>query len=278
MTDTSRLYERATANAVKFDALWDLSEGRTFFTGPLYYNASHQHGAPVFLAGIYGRFRLRLHGGKWLSCRTAVIPAGVLHELDVGGDPIAVFYIEPNIAGVDALTPLARNTREVNGALVGNGGEIAFMRALYEDRYNPLWTAEPLDDLMGFSKRRANAEPIDPRISQVVEYLFENGDKLLDTGRSGTECASVITLAESVGLSSSRFQHLFTQQIGVPFRRYRGWNRIRMAIREIIRGDSFTTAAHAAGFSDSAHFSHEFRKTFGAPPSVGLHRLARLQR
>jgi hypothetical protein len=27
-----------------------------------------------------------------------------LHELDIGGEPLAVFYIEPNIAGADALT------------------------------------------------------------------------------------------------------------------------------------------------------------------------------
>ncbi|MCF7964748.1 AraC family transcriptional regulator [Methylobacter sp. Wu8] len=268
MTDSPRLYERAATDAVQFDALWDISDGRTFFTGPLYYNASHQHGAPVFLAGIYGRFRLRLHGGDWLSCRTAVIPAGVLHELDVGGDPLTVFYIEPNIAAAEALKPLIRNTREVSGALIGTTGEVSFMRDLYEDRYNPQWTAEPLADLMDFSKRRSRAEPIDPRIAQVVEFLFEHGDDL----------TSVATLSEAVGLSASRFQHLFTKQIGVPFRRYRGWNRMRKAIREIIKGNNFTTAAHATGFSDSAHFSHEFRKTFGAPPTVGLQKLARLQR
>ncbi|PPK73044.1 AraC-like DNA-binding protein [Methylobacter tundripaludum] len=268
MTDSPRLYERAATDTVQFDALWDISDGRTFFTGPLYYNASHQHGAPVFLAGIYGRFRLRLHGGDWLSCRTALIPAGVLHELDVGGDPLAVFYIEPNIAGADALKPLIRNTRQIDGALVGTAGEIAFMRDLYEDRYNPQWTAEPLADLMDFSKRRSGAEPIDPRIAQVVEFLFEHGDDL----------TSVATLSEAVGLSASRFQHLFTKQIGVPFRRYRSWIRVRKAICEILKGNNFTTAAHATGFSDSAHFSHEFRKTFGAPPTVGLQKLARLQR
>jgi hypothetical protein len=77
MVDSPRLYERAALEIVEFDALWDISDGRTFFTGPLHYNASHQHGAPVFLAVIYGSFPLRLHGGNWLSCRTAVIPAGV---------------------------------------------------------------------------------------------------------------------------------------------------------------------------------------------------------
>jgi len=268
MASNPRLYERAATETVEFDALWDISGGRTLFTGPLNYNTSHQLGAPVFLAGIYGSFRLRLQGGDWQSCRTALIPAGVLHELDVGGDPLAVFYIEPNIAGADALKPLIRNTRQVDGALVGTAGEIAFMRDLYEDRYNPDWSAEALDDLLGFGKRRANAEPVDPRIAAAVESLCADGDDL----------APVATLAATAGLSASRFQHVFTQQIGVPFRRYRSWIRVRKAICEILKGSNFTTAAHAAGFSDSAHFSHEFRKTFGAPPTVGLQKLARLQR
>ena len=268
MAGTSRLYERAEKNIAEFDALWDIRDGRTFFTGPLGNIASHQHGAPVFLAGPYGRFRLRLQGGKWLSCRTAVIPAGVLHELDIGGDPLSVFYIEPNIAGVNALIRLTRQTKEIDGALVGSGGEISFMRDLYEDRYNPGWSSEPLADLLGFATHRAGGNKIDPRISQVMAFLAERSDDL----------TSVTALAESVGLSGSRFQHLFTEQVGVPFRRYRSWNRMRKALVEILTGANFTTAAHKAGFADSAHFNHDFRKTFGAPPSVSLLNLARLQR
>ena len=267
MMETPRLYERAALGDSRFDALWDIRDGRTYFTGPLYYNASHQHGAPVFLAGLYGKFRLRLHGGDWLWCRTAIIPAGVLHELDVGGEPITVLYIEPTIAGADAFKPLINNSRALDGALVGNGGEIRFMRDLYEDRYQPDWTTEPLLDLLGYAKRCAQPVVIDPRLTRVVDHLSEHGDDL----------TSVATWARQAGLSPSRFQHLFTEQIGVPFRRYRSWNRMRLAIREIIRGHNFTTAAHATGFTDSAHFSHEFRKTFGAPATIGLHRLARLQ-
>ncbi|MDD4914855.1 MAG: AraC family transcriptional regulator [Methylococcales bacterium] len=267
MSDIPSLYKRATQDKAHFDALWDIHNGKTFFTGPLYYNAHHQHGAPVFLAGIYGSFRLRMQGGDWVGCRTAVIPAGAVHELEIGGDPLTVLYIEPNVAGIRALTPLSRHTREVNGALVGSGGELAFMRALYEDRYNSEWSAEPLDDLLGFGKRRSGDAQTDPRIARAVEFLFEHGDDL----------SPVAVLAESVGLSASRFQHLFSEQIGVPFRRYRSWNRMRLAIREIIKGHNFTDAAHLAGFSDSAHFSHDYRKTFGAAPTISLKKLARLQ-
>ena len=42
------------------------------------------------------------------------------------------------------------------------------------------------------------------------------------------------------------------------------------AIRTAAGGDNLTTAAHAAGFADQAHFSRAFRRTFGAPPSHGL--------
>jgi len=265
MSQSPRLYKRAVT-AEQFDALWDIRDGRTFFSGPLYRCANHQHGAPVFLAGLYGKFRLRLSGGDWQWCRTAVIPAGVVHELDVGGEPITVLYIEPTVSGVDAFLPLINNSRAEHGALLGNGGEIAFMRDLYEDRYKVGWSADALQELLDHCAQRTPLSVIDPRVQGIVEKLQAHDD-----------CCPMTDLAALVGLSPSRFQHLFTRQVGVPFRRYRAWNRMREALTHIVCGDNFTTAAYAAGFSDSAHFCHDFRKTFGAPPSVSLRHLARLQ-
>ena len=81
---------------------------------------------------------------------------------------------------------------------------------------------------------------------------------------------SAESLARSVGLSSSRLQHLFTENVGVPFRRYRAWVRMRRAIAAVVAGANFTGAAHAAGFADQAHFANDFRRTFGAPASRSL--------
>lgn len=259
MAGDKRLNERAAAQSGGRDSLWHLDETRTFFAGPLYHNASHQHGAPVYLAGLYGPFGLRTPGSRWMTCRTAVIPAGVLHELDVGGNPIAVFYIEPSSAGIDALTPLVGNSRETDGVVVGATGETGLLRALYEDRSSLQWAGPALADLLGFGQRRA-VRAIDPRVSRVVEAM-----------REGYEAFTpVATLAGEAGLSASRFQHLFTENVGVPFRRYRAWARMRAAIAEIVSGSNFTTAAHAAGFADQAHFARDFRRTFGAPASVSL--------
>lgn len=254
------LYERAETGIG--DALWQVAEGRTFFAGPLYYNAAHQHGAPVFLAGLYHDFGIRIEGGRWHSCRTAVIPAGVSHELQVGGSPIAVLYIEPDIEGASALAPLVRNANEVDGTLLGRSGEVAPLRELYEDRKSPSRLGPALVDLLGFGKRRAR-QPIDPRIAHVVAGLEGRHAELVSVGQS----------AASLGLSPSRFQHLFTREVGVPFRRYRAWQRMRVAIRAIVEGSNFTRAAHHAGFTDQAHFAHDFRRTFGAPASVSLSRI-----
>jgi AraC-like DNA-binding protein len=264
MTDGQRLYERAATTTGPLDALWHLDDAHTLFVGPLQYNGSHQHGAPVFLAGLHGAFGLRVRSGSWLTCRTAVIPAGVPHELDVGGNPIAVLYIEPSTAGVDALVPLVGGSRETGGVLIGNRGEIAPMRALYEDRASMRWVAPALGELLAFTRRRER-QAIDPRIAHAVAMMHERRD----------DFAHVASLAGEVGLSASRFQHLFSETVGVPFRRYRAWARMRAAIGEIVRGSNFTTAAHGAGFSDQAHFAHDFRRTFGAPASVSLSKVRR---
>ncbi len=70
-------------------------------------------------------------------------------------------------------------------------------------------------------------------------------------------------VAQSLALSESRFLHLFSEELGIPWRPYLLWCRMICAVRAILNGDSATDAAHLAGFSDSAHLSRTFRKTFG---------------
>jgi AraC-like DNA-binding protein len=150
----------------------------------------------------------------------------------------------------------------VDGALVGTTGEVKLLRDLYEDPAGTQWARPALTDLLGHARRRAVSE-IDPRLARVVERLSARHDDLIP----------VAELAGSAGLSASRFQHLFTREVGVPFRRYRAWHRMRVAIREIVSGSNFTRAAHAAGFFDQAHFAHDFRRTFGAPATRSLSRV-----
>lgn len=249
----ARLYEPAET----LGPLWRVDAARTLFVGPLDYNAPHQHGAPVFLSSLGGPFGVRIAGGGWRACEAAMVPAGVVHELKVGMEPISVLYVEPSIFGADAFRPLMRDVEEENGALVGRSNVISLVRRLHEDRDSALWAGEALDDLLQFGGRHAR-RTIDPRISSAI--------KMLDAD----EPVSLARAAASVGLSPSRLQHRFSDEVGVPFRRYRAWMRMRRAIGAVVHGANLTEAAHAAGFSDQPHFAHDFRKTFGAPASFSL--------
>lgn len=69
--------------------------------------------------------------------------------------------------------------------------------------------------------------------------------------------------AEAAGLSAGRMRHLFVEQTGLPFRTYLLWLRLTKAVEAYAGGASLTEAAHATGFSDSAHLSRTFRRMFG---------------
>ncbi len=247
------------------DALLCVGGGKTLYVGSLERVDWHLHGAPVFIAGIAGDFRLRIRGGDWIACRSAVIPAGVPHALDLGGEPLAAFYPEPALADISALMRFGRGWDAQGRVMIGRQAGLRAFRELYEDSASVHWSGEALDDLLGFALRRDPGRALDPRLASVVARMDAQPDDLAGAG----------TLALSQGLSVSRFLHLFSEQIGVPFRRYRIWNRIRAATRHALAGSNFTDAAVTAGFTDSAHFANCFRDTFGVTPSYVFGKIAR---
>lgn len=93
-----------------------------------------------------------------------------------------------------------------------------------------------------------------------------------EIGRHPEAFPTVDRAAQIAGLSPARFQHVFSETIGVPFRRYRQWRRMGQIVRALANGDSLTEAAYAAGFSNSAHLSAAFKEMFGVRPSVLLGR------
>jgi AraC-like DNA-binding protein len=261
------LYERAaqTIRGAPRETrpIWHLEPGRALFAGSLGHNAAHAHSVPVLLAGLYEPFRLRVAGGDWLSCAAAVIPAGVSYEFDVAGYPLAVLYLEPSEAGAETLVPFVSQGREERGAVVGASDIAGVLRDLYEAP-DGASVNEALDDLLGYATPRVR-RTFDPRVARVVASLSIDAEHPL----------SVAEVARQVGLSPSRFQHLFAAEVGVPFRRFRVWQRLRTAIADIVAGSSFTDAAHRAGFFDQAHFGRAFRQAFGAPASPSLRRVRR---
>lgn len=99
---------------------------------------------------------------------------------------------------------------------------------------------------------------LDPRIAGAVRML--RGD---DGGRLGAgECA------RHVGLSLSRFTHLFRDEVGTTVRRFRAWKRARQLMTAFGQEDSLTGIALTAGYTDAAHFCNAIRRFYGLTPSM----------
>jgi AraC-like DNA-binding protein len=99
--------------------------------------------------------------------------------------------------------------------------------------------------------------PIDPRISQTLAEIEAAEDLNIRLGQ----------VTKSTGLSASRFRHLFSAQVGMSLKSYLLWSKLQRAIQSLATNSSLTSAAHAAGFADSAHLSRTFRRTFGLSPA-----------
>ncbi len=245
-------------NIVETLPLLHVNDALSLFAGRLGRNARHSHSVTVFLAGLYEPFSLRIDEGDWQSCRTAVLPAGVPYEFDMQGAPLAVLYVESDVARVQHLTRLLKSVHEEGGALIRCGGEISLLREIFEDRESLSWVGSALDNLLSFAA--ATSAPIDPWVRCALARLRDN---YMDLG-------GVASVAAMSGLSPSRFQHVFSRDVGVPFRRYRAWCRMRAAIGAVLGGNNLTAASYEAGFADQAHFSRDFRRLFGASANPSL--------
>ncbi len=134
------------------------------------------------------------------------------------------------------------------------------------------------------SRVRALAEGCEVAVLAAPERSFWSADTASIDAAWRTAAAqeleallgAALTLAAAAArmhLSPSRFRHRFAETMGVPFRRYVLWRRLRQAAHCIGAGASATEAAHAAGFADAAHFSRTLRGNFGVSPQPSLLRM-----
>lgn len=117
-----------------------------------------------------------------------------------------------------------------------------------------------VDDLVGAVPRR----PTHPGLCQAL--------RTIDETLPGP--VRLTAVAAAAHLSESRLSHVFREELGLPFRPYVLWARLRAALSALSRGASLTEAAHTAGFADAAHLTRTVRTMMGDAPSAlaaGVH-------
>ena len=240
----------------------------------------------VFYAGLLGPVSVRTMGGwlvyvslgaplrialgdavsgtlsadaPWQTTELAVVPPYTPHRLACDERLICSITIEPetvdnaalpawlrgHVGAVPATHPehprMLQRVRTAHAWLRNRGHEVDLQTTGFDECF--------------FGQTLAPRR-IDPRIARVLEEMRN------DPSRNTTAQAC----AESVGLSFSRFLHLFKAEVGTPYRSLRTWKRARSLLHHVTRDTNLVHVALDTGYPDSTHFSHSIRQVYGLKP------------
>jgi AraC-like DNA-binding protein len=228
-------------------AMWNgtlfLGDSMVVYLGPPGPASWHAHHAVQITLAWDASVTVEMEGRGVLHGRSALVPSSVRHRLETGAGRVAVVFVDHVSAAGRALDGRARA-----------GVALAPPRPPADVADVGRFVAEAIGDL-------PVAVALSPHVTAALAYV----DGALNAR------PTLAGAAEAVHLSPSRLTHVFADEIGLPFKRYVLWRRLRRVVEEVAEGTTLTRAAATAGFSDSAHLSRTFRRAFGLPPSALQH-------
>jgi AraC-like DNA-binding protein len=219
----------------------------------------HDHHAVQVSLSIDGRLRVREAEGDWKTTAGTVVLPDVPHSFDPGG-AVAMLFVDPECREGRWLRQSWKDP--VNAVPVERYEScLPGLRQLLE---RPLDVEETTELVRSVVRSLCIGPPpvrkIDDRVTKALQLIRES-----DASRIPLE-----DVAASVFLSPSRFAHLFSDAVGLPFRRYVLWRKLCRALQIVSGGATLSAAAHRSGFSDSAHLTRTFYQMFGISPTVML--------
>lgn len=222
----------------------------------------HSHHAIQLSLGLQGEVEFRHNNSDpWIGYPGAVIPPDLLHTFQAPGRLLAHVFCQPeSIVGRRVLARFGRRgiaaLSDAEAQVLGSPLKEAYIRNASEQELVAV-ARQTFHGLVGDTRPEPD---LDVRIRRALSEVGQRLDAPL----------TLPQIAGGAGLSEGRFRHLFVDQVGVPFRAYVLWARLNRALALGYSGVSWTDAAHAAGFADSAHLTRTCRRTFGiAPTSIG---------
>jgi len=231
-----------------------MGDDRVFYLGLLGAPSVRNFGSLTVYAALDRPFRICLDGRRWVSRELAVVPPYRRHSIETDDQMIGAIMLEPDSVDFgrlpDALSP--------GGQPWGDAGVLARIHRAYAylQTIGVGATVEGLDGDQLFWGGPLVRPDLDPRIAAVVDTIRRN-----PTGHYTAEQS-----AEEAGLSFSRFLHLFKEEVGVTFRKFRAWKRARTLLYYVNRRTTLLDVALEVGYPDSTHFSHSIRQYYGLRP------------
>lgn len=231
-----------------------MAQGMVTYLGDGAVADSHRHDAIQIVIGLEHPVSVT-RSSATSQVRSAVIGARQEHSVEASGKT-AVIFVEPlgrigsmlSSRGSDGASPdVWRIVSAIPVARIRDHVSLAE------------WSISVIEGITGMSWSESIAS-----VNPVIRGLREYVDDSLESSPRLTEAA------QRVGVSERHLRRIVAQGMGMPFRRYVLWRRLRIVALRVQEGADLTTSAIEAGFADSAHLSRVFRGMFGLAPSLVL--------
>ena len=243
-----------TAIGVGRSYLWD--SGSLLIGRSLGESGVHAHHA-IQIALSTAEISFRPATGGWTSYRGVFITPNYPHAFASYDNDVAHVFVEPESRPGRVILERIATT----GIVMVPTADVDVAAAML---FEP-WARRPGAAVMIAAAQRVvqyfagSVEPSqvpDERVARVIAHMKANIDRAL----------TLTELADVANLSPGRFRHLFVGETGMTVRLYILWLRFQRAWELIAEGNSLSSAAHGAGFSDAAHLSRTSRRMFGVSP------------
>jgi AraC family transcriptional regulator len=252
------LNKPATDSSVS--ARWYLWDGGFLAVGKSNWGVipPHSHHAIQIVVGIDGEMAIKGAAGAWRTGRGLIVRHDVEHSYDGKGALGAMIFVDPeSYEGSWLQTALAENITVLPETRIRICAEV--LKTFIERPFESMEIGALIRQCVrSLCPGAPPARRLDQRVTTVLAAIQASDDLRM----------SIDDAAALAFLSSSRFAHLFKQQVGLPFRRYMLWRKLTRAMVGIGKERTIAAAAHAADFADAAHLTRTFYQMFGIPPSA----------
>jgi len=219
---------------------------------------AHAHHAIQIVIALDGNAAICGRDGEWHEARGLVVRPDAEHSFDCNGALGVMVFVDPESSeGAWLSTSLRQDITIVPDTRLDS-----IVPALRTFAEQPDESADiaPLvrQCIQGLRPGLAPTRRLDSRVTTVLDVIRASDDLRMSLDQA----------ADKACLSSTRFAHLFKDQVGLPFSRYMLWRKLTRAMVAIASEGTIAAAAHAADFADAAHLTRTFYQMVGMAPSV----------
>jgi AraC family transcriptional regulator len=219
---------------------------------------AHAHHAIQIVIALDGCVAISGSDGEWHEARGIVVRPDAEHSFDCNGAFGVMVFVDPESSeGAWLSMSLGRDITFVADTRLDS--IVAELRTFAEqpDEFADI-PALIRRSIQGLRPGLAPARRLDSRVTTVLDAIRASDDLRI----------SLDGAADKACLSSTRFAHLFKDQVGLPFSRYMLWRKLTRAMVAVASEGTIAAAAHAADFADAAHLTRTFYQMVGMAPSV----------